>query len=111
MDPISLIDNLGWLPMGDSPPRSYCPADVCAFYSNPHTDGLATGKFTTLVYGHLLTLFADDLVAFLILPTLGKQLIIPLEFWSYKFDLRQEATNHSFDSLDDSLKLLHYYIT
>ncbi|CAI0540290.1 unnamed protein product, partial [Linum tenue] len=44
VDPITLIDNLGWLPMGDSPP------------------------------------------------------------WYM-------VTNRSFDSLDDSLKLLHYYIT
>ncbi|CAL1389239.1 unnamed protein product [Linum trigynum] len=101
VDPISLIDNLGWLPMGDSPPRSYCPAAVCAFYSKLRNDGLATGKFTTLVYGHLLTFSVDDLAAFLILHTQGKQLISPLEFWSYKFDLHQEATNRSFDSLDD----------
>ncbi|CAI0383531.1 unnamed protein product [Linum tenue] len=53
----------------------------------------------------------DDLAAFLVLPTRGKQLISPLEFWSYKFELRREVTNRSFDSLDDSLKLLHYYIT
>ncbi|CAL1403046.1 unnamed protein product [Linum trigynum] len=69
MDPISLIDSLGWLPMGDSPPPSYCPAAVRAFYSNLRIDGLATGKFSTLV------------------------------------------TNRSLDSLDDSLKLLHYYTT
>ncbi|CAL1403045.1 unnamed protein product [Linum trigynum] len=111
MDPISLIDSLGWLPMGDSPPPSYCPAAVRAFYSNLRIDGLATGKFSTLVYGHLLTLSVDDLDAFLILPTRGKQLISPLEFWSYKFDLRREVTNRSLDSLDDSLKLLHYYTT
>ncbi|CAL1394506.1 unnamed protein product [Linum trigynum] len=111
VDPISLIDNLGWLPMGDSPPRSYCPAAIRAFYSDLRIDGLTTGKFTTLVYGHMLILSVDDLAAFLVLPTLGKQLIIPSEFWSYKFDMRQEATNRSFDSLDYSLKLLHYYIT
>ncbi|CAI0540350.1 unnamed protein product, partial [Linum tenue] len=69
VDPITLIDNLGWLPMGDSPPCSYCPAAVRAFCSNLQTDGITTGKLSTLV------------------------------------------TNRSFDSLDDSLKLLHYYIT
>ncbi|CAL1377913.1 unnamed protein product [Linum trigynum] len=111
VDPITLIDSLGWLPMGDSPPRGYCPAAVRAFYSNLRTDGITSGKFSTLVYGHLLTLSVDDLAAFLILPTRGKQLISPLEFWSYKFDLHREVTNRSFDSLDESLKLLHYYIT
>ncbi|CAL1376335.1 unnamed protein product [Linum trigynum] len=110
VDPITLIDNLGWLPMGDSPPRSYCPAAVRDFYSNLWTDGIATGKFSTLVYGHLLTLSIDDLAAFLVLPTRGKQLISPLELWSYKFDLRREVTNRSFESLDNSLRLLHYYI-
>ncbi|CAL1376506.1 unnamed protein product [Linum trigynum] len=68
VDPITLIDSLGWLPMGDSPPRGYCPAAVRAFYSNLRTDGITSGKFSTLV------------------------------------------TNRSFDSLDESLKLLHYYI-
>ncbi|CAL1376910.1 unnamed protein product [Linum trigynum] len=43
VDPISLIDNLGWIPMGDSPPRIYCQAAVRAFFSNLRTDGLEIG--------------------------------------------------------------------
>ncbi|CAL1376346.1 unnamed protein product [Linum trigynum] len=34
-----------------------------------------------------------------------------LQFWSYKIDLHQDAMNRPLAELDDSLKLLHYYIT
>ncbi|CAL1371593.1 unnamed protein product [Linum trigynum] len=110
VDPIPLVNNLGWLPMGDSPPRIYCPAAVREFFSNHRTNGLATGKFTTLVFGNILTFSIDDLAPFLVLPSLGKKLMSPLEFWSYKFYLHKEAMNRPFAELDDSLKLLHYYI-
>ncbi|CAL1378801.1 unnamed protein product [Linum trigynum] len=97
--------------MGDSPPRSYFPAAFRAFYSNLQANEFSTGKLTTLVFDNLLTFSVDDLTAVLILPTLGKQLICPLEFLSYKFNLRQKATNQSFAALDDLRRLLQYYIT
>ncbi|CAL1402473.1 unnamed protein product [Linum trigynum] len=61
LDFTQLIHNLGWDFLINETPEHIYPDGVRQFYSNFRSFGLETRTFTTLVYGHLVTIPIEDL--------------------------------------------------
>ncbi|CAL1377710.1 unnamed protein product [Linum trigynum] len=94
-DIISLIEGLGWDFLLRQPLHPACPGAVKYFFSNLQCQGVSSRSFTTLVYGHLLTIPVDALNGILGFPSQGLGIAHPSEFWKHEFKIEVEYSNFS----------------
>ncbi|CAL1395307.1 unnamed protein product [Linum trigynum] len=84
---------------------------------------ISSRRFTTLVYGHLLTIPVEALNGILGFPSQGLGLAHPYEFWKHEFKIEVEYNNFSTESTGGSdvpipvswlpprLRIFHYFLT
>ncbi|CAL1400561.1 unnamed protein product [Linum trigynum] len=122
-DIISLIEELGWDFLLRQPLHPACPGAVKYFFSNLQCQGVSSRSFTTLVYGHLLTIPVDALNDILGFPSQGLGITHPSEFWKHEFKIEVEYNNFSTEPTGGSdvpipvswmpprLRIFHYFLT
>ncbi|CAL1361367.1 unnamed protein product [Linum trigynum] len=122
-DIMSLIEALGWDYLLRQPLHPACPGAVKYFYSNLRCQGISTRSFSTVVYGHLLTIPVGALNGILGFPVQGLDIAHPSEFWKQDFILPTEYANFSTEPtegtdvpipigwLSPRLRIFHHFIT
>ncbi|CAL1372179.1 unnamed protein product [Linum trigynum] len=105
-----------------APVEYVCPEAVRLFYSNFRSFGLHTRTFTTLVYGHLVTVPLEYLRHLLHIPRVGEVLANETELVHFNFNIEHEfvhLTGHTPDALLTlpsafllpSLRTFHFLLT
>ncbi|CAL1411063.1 unnamed protein product [Linum trigynum] len=122
-DIISLIEGLGWDFLLRQPIHPACPGAVKYFFSNLQSLGISSRRFTTLIYGHLLTVPVNALNGILGFPSQGLGLAHPSEFLKHEFKIEIEYSNFSTEPtggsdvpipvawLSPRLRIFHYILT
>ncbi|CAL1387547.1 unnamed protein product [Linum trigynum] len=122
-DIVSLIEGLGWEFLLRKPLHPACPGAVKYFYSNLRCQGVSTRIFTTVVYGHLLTIPVEALNGILSFPYQGLDIAHPSELWKQEFKLATEYGNFSNEPTGGSdvpipvswlpprLQVFHHFLT
>ncbi|CAL1360621.1 unnamed protein product [Linum trigynum] len=122
-DIISLIEGLGWDFLLRQPLHPACLGVLKYFFLNLQSQGVSSRSFTTLVYGHLLTIPVDALNAILGFPSQGLGIAHPSEFWKHEFKIEVEYINFSTEPTGGSdvpipaawlpprLRIFHYFLT
>ncbi|CAL1355068.1 unnamed protein product [Linum trigynum] len=122
LDVGDFIHNLGWDFLLLDPPSLICPELVQYFYSNLRSFGLQSRCFSTVVYGHLVTIPVPELARILNIPPVGEVLAHESELWRYNFDISAEflqltgihpgpATFLPVNSVMPRLRALYFVIT
>ncbi|CAL1409582.1 unnamed protein product [Linum trigynum] len=122
LDVREFIHNLGWDFLLLDPPFLICPELVSYFYSNLRSFGLHSRCFSTVVYGHLVTIPVPELARLLGIPPVGEVLAHESELWQYNFNIAAEfvqltgihpgpATSLPVASVIPRLRALHFVIT
>ncbi|CAL1361604.1 unnamed protein product [Linum trigynum] len=122
LDIRGFIHNLGWDSLLIDPPTLICPEIVRYFYSNLRSFGLHSRCFSTVMFGHLVTIPVADLGNFLELPTEGESLAHASEFWQFNFNVVDEFVQltglHSGPDMSlpvnlvlPQMRVLHFAIT
>ncbi|CAL1403357.1 unnamed protein product [Linum trigynum] len=122
-DIISLIEGLGWDYLLRQPLHLACPGAVKYFYSNLRCQGISTRSFSTIFYGHLLTIPVGALNGILGFLVQGIDIAHPSEFWKQDFILPTEYANFCTEPtggtdvpipiswLSPRLRIFHHFIT
>ncbi|CAL1411551.1 unnamed protein product [Linum trigynum] len=123
MDIMPLISALGWEFLINLPAQPACPELVKHFYSNLRCLGIQTKRFSTLVYGHLLSIPMRALSIILGYPSSGLALSHTSEMWKFDFNLHVEGAKFSGQPVGSSfevfpasrlcpkLRIFHYFLT
>ncbi|CAL1412665.1 unnamed protein product [Linum trigynum] len=90
LDIRGFIHNLGWGSLLQNPPSLVCPELVRYFYSNLRSFGLHSRSFTTVMFGHQVTIPVEDLGQILDLPSVGESLSHSSELWLFNFNIAEE---------------------
>ncbi|CAN1130015.1 hypothetical protein LINPERPRIM_LOCUS12992, partial [Linum perenne] len=121
--PERLIANLRWSSLALLRPCTCYPDAVYQFYTNLRLGGnLHRGKFSTFVDGHMIYVTPNLLATVLGLPRVGVSIFDQYDFYLLNFDPAaalskwtsesySSSVYSSIQSLPDSLKLLHYFLT